>query len=167
VKCPTCAGRYARRVARAILAAAPRRLYAVEFGTTLSREELRHWRVAMRNTIDHQRRHSRWWHGVSFHLWLGTDGRLRGIIGLDAITADEFADAFARWPASLRRIGPEELSAAVYDALRPGGIAHPARRGGYQSVRFTLRARVPSRYRQSVSGAAFTRVIDAMPVVIA
>jgi hypothetical protein len=39
-------------------------------------------------------------------VWLGTDGRLRGVVSLDAITPEEFAEAFRRWccPNYARRV---------------------------------------------------------------
>src|SRR4051794_28773103 len=104
--CLICAGRTARRTARAILATNPRQLHAVNFRATLSPQEFRSWRGATRNLIDHQRRSSRWWRGVSLHVWLGADGQVRGIVSLDAVTREEFVEAFRRWTATLRRIGP-------------------------------------------------------------
>src|SRR3954468_20124530 len=118
--CPTCAGRYARRTARAILATNPRQLHAVKFATSFSPHEFRSWRIATRNVIDHQRRRCRWWRGVSLYCWLGQDGRLRGVVNLDAITSEEFEEAFRRWGPDLRRIGPEEVAGVVFEAVRPG-----------------------------------------------
>jgi hypothetical protein len=104
--CPICARRYSRRTARAILATNPRRLFAVTFNTNLSHEQFRSWRTAARNLVDYQRRESRWWRGVSMQVWLGTDGRLRGVVSLDAITPEEFAEALRRWccPNYARRV---------------------------------------------------------------
>jgi hypothetical protein len=142
--CSTCAGRYARRSARAILAAHPRQLHAVKFSTHLSTTEFRSWRIAARNIVDHQRRGSRWWRGVSLYVWLDADGRVSGIVALDAITPEEFEEAFRRWEPMLRRLGPEEVADEVYGALRPGVIAETAG-SGYQSVRLSIRATVRAR----------------------
>src|SRR5215212_6242814 len=101
VQCPTCAGRAARRISRAILARHPRQLHGVKFSTHLSPKEFHSWRIAARNLIDHQRRGSRWWRSVSIHDWLGADGQVRGIVSLDAVTLEEFAEAFSRWTATL------------------------------------------------------------------
>ena len=69
-------------------------------------------------------------------VWLGADGQLRGVVSLDAVTPDEFEEAFGRWEPSLRRIGPEEVADVVLKAVRPQVIAQ-VDGGGYQSVRFT------------------------------
>jgi hypothetical protein len=90
-QCPTCTGRAARRIGRTILATNPRRLFSVEFGTALSPEQFRSWRTAARNLVDHQRRECRWWREVAMQVWLGADGRVRGIVSLGAITPEEFA----------------------------------------------------------------------------
>ncbi len=111
--CPTCAGRFSRRIGRAILAEGPRQLHAVNFPTTLSPEEFRSWRIAARNLLDHQRRQCRWWRGVSMQVWLGQDGRVRGVVNLDAITSEEFEEALGRWQPTLKRIGPERLADEV------------------------------------------------------
>src|SRR3954468_19388657 len=167
--CPTCAGRYARRVARATLASNPRRLFAVEFDTSLSVEQFRSWRTAARNLVDHQRRECRWWRGVSMQVWLGADGRLRGIASLDAITAEEFQQAFRRWAISMKEIEAADLDGAIYAAIEPGRIGVCGQRG-YQAVRFALKPQMPTAKRQPVSQAAPTQLLGAMiepmPVVI-
>src|SRR4051794_11326596 len=117
--CHICAGRYARRTARSILATNPRRLFSIQFDTNVSLGEFDRWRRAVRNLVDHQRRESRWWHEVSIRVWLGADGRLRGVASLDAITAEEFEEAFARWPVSLRSMQPNDLGSAIYAAIEP------------------------------------------------
>ncbi|MDF2970552.1 MAG: hypothetical protein K0R61_1002 [Microvirga sp.] len=163
--CPICAGRFARRRARAILATNPRQLHAVNFRTALYPGEFRCWRVSVRNLIDHQRRSSNWWRGVSMHVWLGQDGRVRGVVALDAIMAEEFEEAFRRWPPTMRRIAPEELADEVYAAVRPGVIAE-ANGGGYQKVRFTVRPRaVQPAVKRPVHRAALTPV-EPMPVLM-
>jgi hypothetical protein len=71
-------------------------------------------------------------------VWLGADGRLRGVVSLDAVTSDEFCEAFRRWPVCLRQIEAADLDRAVYAMVGPGVIAAPER-GGYQAVKFTLK----------------------------
>src|SRR5215212_131462 len=119
-QCATCTGRAARRIGRAILATNPRRLFAVTFDTALSQEQFRSWRTAVRNLVDHQRRECRWWRQVAMQVWLGVDGRLRGIVSLDAVTTDEFRDAFRRWPVRLKQVETAGLESAVYAAVEPG-----------------------------------------------
>jgi hypothetical protein len=102
ISCRKCSTRYANRLTRRILRTAPRRLFSVEFTTALSPAEFRSWRIWARNTIDYQRRASRWWHDVSLCVWLGQDGRVRGIASLNSITEAEFSDAFSHWPVTLR-----------------------------------------------------------------
>ena len=144
LNCPTCAGRYARRTARAILCTNPRQLHAVKFSTHLSPTEFRSWRIAARNLIDHQRRGSRWWRSVSIQGWLGADACVRGIVSLDAVTREEFVEAFSRWQPTLRRTGPEEVACVVFEAVRPGVVA-AVDRVGYQTIRFTVRPKTVRR----------------------
>jgi hypothetical protein len=110
----------------------------VNFRTTLSPLEFHSWRVSVRNLIDHQRRRCRWWRGVTISVWLGADGCVRGIVSLDAVTLEEFAEAFGRWEPSLRRVGPEEVAGVVLEAIRPGVIAK-VDGGGYLRARLTVR----------------------------
>jgi hypothetical protein len=137
-QCPTCTGRAARRIGRAILATNPRRLFAVTFDTTLSGNQFRSWRTAVRNLVDHQRRECRWWRQVAMQVWLGADGRLRGVVSLDAVTTDEFRDAFRRWSVSITSVKAGDLADAVYAAVEPGVVAHSGGQTG-QAVRFTLK----------------------------
>jgi hypothetical protein len=169
--CPTCAGRYARRTARSILATNPRRLFSVEFSTNLSLGEFDGWRRAARNLIDHQRRECRWWRDVSMQVWLGADGQVRGVVGLDAITPEEFGDAFRRWYVCLNEIGAADLSEAIYAAVDPGVVASSGEQGGYQAVKFQLKAQAartramtgpPSRPAQIAPPAA---LIEPMPIL--
>ena len=73
-------------------------------------------------------------------VWLGADGRLRGVASLDAVTTDEFRDAFRRWPVTLTSVKAGDLADAVYAVVEPGVIASADGQGGYQAVRFTLNA---------------------------
>src|SRR3954469_15274183 len=85
-----------------------------------------------------------WWRGVSLHVWRGQDGRVRGVVALDAITPEEFIEGFARWEPMLRRLGPEEVSGAVLQAVRPGVIAE-VEGGGYRSVKCAVKSRTVRR----------------------
>ena len=76
-------------------------------------------------------------------VWLGADGRLRGIASLDSITPDEFSGAFARWPVSVTGIEPADVESAICAAIRPEIVACSSK-GGYQPIKFSLK-------RQSVS----------------
>jgi hypothetical protein len=169
VSCRKCSKRYATRLARRILATAPRRLFSVEFATTLSPVEFRLWRICTRNTIDGQRRGrvSHWWSDVSLCVWLGQDGRVRGITSLGSITEAEFADAFARWPVTLRRIELHDLRAEVHAVIRPGMIASLDGPSRYQRVKFTLwpKRRAQTRPRQSQASFTLHREIAPMPVI--
>jgi hypothetical protein len=71
-------------------------------------------------------------------VWLGADGRVRGVVCLGSITSEEFIQAFSRWQPTLRRIGEEEHADEVYAAVRPDVIAKVC---GYRSVRITIRWR--------------------------
>ena len=93
-------------------------------------------------------------------VWLGQDGRGRGIVALDAITPEEFSEAFRRWEPTLKRIGPEEVADVVFEAMRPDVIAK-VDGAGYQSVRFTVTAK---RRRRGGSGVAQVALIKPMPV---
>ena len=163
--CPTCAGRYARRIARSILGTKPRQLHGVNFRTTLSPLEFHSWRVSVRNLIDHQRRRCRWWQGVTISVWLGADGCVRGIVSLDAVTLEEFAEAFSRWRPSLRRIGSEEVAGVVVEAVRPGVVA-AVDRGGYQTIRFTVRPKIVRRVIRAPVRPEPVALIPAMPVLL-
>jgi hypothetical protein len=100
---------------------------------------------------------------------LGADGRVRGIVRLDAITDEEFAEAFRRWPVSLRVIEAEDLSGAIYAAIEPGVVA--TSKGGYQAVRFTLKPQMTTVRAEPVWVAAPVQttsalVIEPMPVLV-
>jgi hypothetical protein len=164
--CRICAGRAIRRTARAILATNPRQLHAVKFSTRLSPTEFRSWRIAARNIIDHRRRQCRWCHGMQMQVWLGADGGVRGIVALGSITPEEFIEAF-RWSGpSLRRIGPEEVAGVVFEAVRPGVVAEVEGRGGYQTVRFTVRPSRATPTTRARPASAPRKVIEPMPILI-
>jgi hypothetical protein len=50
-------------------------------------------------------------------VWLGADGRLRGVVSLDAVTTHEFRDAFRRWSVSITSVKAGDLADAVYAAV--------------------------------------------------
>jgi hypothetical protein len=170
--CPTCIGRYARRIARRILASNPRKLFAVAFDTSLSVEQFRSWRTAVKNLLDHQRRECRWWRDVSIRVWLGADGRLHGVASLDALSPEEFIDAFRRWPVSLKRIEATDVDGAIYAAIAAGLIASSGEQGGYRRVRFTVKPQISAAKFQPVPSVPRTQPVrvatevEPMPVLI-
>jgi hypothetical protein len=147
----------------------PRRLFAITFDTALSREDYRSWRTAARNLVDHKRRECRWWREVSMQIWLGADGRLRGVASLDAVTTDEFRDAFRRWPLTLTSVKAGDLDDAVYAAVEPGVVACADGQGGYQAVRVTLKPQTTTARPKPEEPTAPSRVstsllIEPMPI---
>src|SRR5829696_10042013 len=169
--CPICVQRYSRRIARSILVTNPRRLLAITFDTALSREQFQSWRTAARNLVDHKRRECRWWRAVSVQVWLGADGRLRGVVSLDAITEEEFEEAFRQWPVRLSEIEAADLDHAVYAAIAPGVVASADGQGGYQAVRFTLKPQTTTARPKPEEPTAPSRVstsllIEPMPILI-
>jgi hypothetical protein len=89
------------------------------------------------------------------------------VASLDAITEEEFADAFRRWPVSLTSIEAEGLGSAIYAAIGPGVIVC-SERGGYQAVRFMLKAQMMTGRGEPVSRAAPIQaatvlIIEPMP----
>src|SRR3954463_7275414 len=168
-RCPICVQRYSRRMARSFLATNPRRLFAITFDTALSREDFRSWRTAARNLVDHQRRECRWWRKVSIQVWLGEDGRLRGIVSLDAVTTDEFRDAFRRWPLTLTSVKAGDLADAIYAAVEPGVVACADGQGGYRAVRFKLKPQTALQKPEeptAPSRLATSLLIEPMPILI-
>jgi hypothetical protein len=137
----------------------------VNFLTRLAPLEFRSWRIAARNLIDHQRRSSNWWRGVSMQVWLGADGRVRGIVSLDGVAPKEFEHAFGRWERTMRRIGPEELAEVIYGAVRPGVIAE-VDGGGYQSIRLTVRPKTVRRVARPPLGLGEVAIIEPMPLLL-
>jgi hypothetical protein len=165
LNCPTCAGRTARRTARAILATDPRRLHGVKFSTHLTPKEFHSWRIAARNIIDHRRRQCRWWHGVQMQVWLGADGQVRGVGALGSITPEEFIEAFSRWQPTLRRIAPEEVTDEVYAAMRPGVIAK-VDGGEYLRARFTVRPKIVRCVVRPPLGLWEVAAVEPMPLLV-
>ncbi len=150
--CEPCAWRYSLHISRRILAAHPRQLYVVTIEAFLhDPTAFRSWRVRLRNVVDHRRRACRWWREVGLWLWLGADGRVRGIVSLGAVTEEEFIEVIERrWPTTLRPIDVEELRSEVYFAVRPGIIFDTGpHQGRYQAIRLAVE---PQMTRLSVQG---------------
>jgi hypothetical protein len=103
-------------------------------------------------------------------VWLGADGRVRGIASLDAITEDEFAAAFRRWPVSLQAVEAKDLGGAIYAAIEPGVVATSSEQGGYQAVRFTVKPQMTTARPEPVWVAApvqtTSALVEPMPVLI-
>jgi hypothetical protein len=122
--------------------------------------------------VDHQRRECRWWRDVSIRVWLGADGRLRGVASLDALSSEEFIDAFRRWPVSLKRIDAADVDRVIYAAISPGVIAASGEQGGYRPVRFTVKPQISAAKFQAASSVPRTQavrvatMIKPMPVLI-
>jgi hypothetical protein len=104
-------------------------------------------------------------------VWLAADGRVRGVASLDAVTTDEFRDAFRRWPLTLTSVKAGDLDQAVYAAVEPGVVASADGQGGYQAVRFTLKpqtttARPKPEEPSRPSRVATSLLIEPMPILI-
>ncbi|WP_156917665.1 hypothetical protein [Salinarimonas rosea] len=132
----------------------------------LSVAEFHGWRVACRNLVDHLRRQSRWWRSFGLWLWLGADGRLRGVVALPEISGAEFLAVFARrWPVSLHLVPPGGLRDHVAAVVSPGRIAAVGR-SRYQHVRFSISPRRARPVRPSaVSAPAQSISVAPMPVL--
>ena len=146
IDCVPCSRRYSNRLARSILATKPRQLFTIEFEVSSSSlANFLGWRTQIRNLIDYRRRVDRWWHSVELHVWLSgfPDGRVRGVLALDAVTEVEFLSALnSRWPTTLHRIGSADLRDAIYSAVRPEIIAQCGpRQARYQFRKLTILAR--------------------------
>ncbi len=141
VLCEPCAWRYSLNISRRVLAAHPRRLFAVTIAPTLSAQiNFRSWRIQVRNLVDYRRQKSKWWRHLGFWNWLGSDGHVRGIVSLGSVLEDEFLRAFSqRWPTTLKPIDVETVRNEIYFAMRPGIVfdtgPHHSR---YQQVRMCI-----------------------------
>ena len=98
-------------------------------------------------------------------MWLGADGQVRGIVSLDAVAPKEFEHAFRRWEPTLRRIGPEEVADAVYEAVRPGVVAEVDGRG-YQSGRFTVKPKTVRCVVRPPLRLGEVAVVEPMPLLL-
>ena len=139
--CEPCAWRYSLNTSRRVLAAHPRRLFAVTIAPTLAAQtNFQSWRIQVRNLVDHRRQDSKWWRDLGVRGWLGSDGLVRGIVSLGSVLADEFLRAFERrWPTTLKPIEVGTVRNEIYFAMRPGIIfdtgPHHSR---YQRVRMCM-----------------------------
>jgi hypothetical protein len=98
-------------------------------------------------------------------VWLGQDGRVRGIVALGSITPEEFTQVFSRWQPTLRRIGREEVAEVVLAAVRPDVIAE-VDLGGYQTIRFTVSPKTVRRVFRPPIRSEPVALIEAMPVLL-
>jgi hypothetical protein len=169
IDCASCSRRYATRLARRILATSPRRLFVIEVGVSFpSLTGFWNWRTQIRNLIDHRRRVDGWWNPVELHVWLTHDGRVRGVMVLDALTETEFLSALnARWPTTLRPIGPGHLRDSIYAAVQPEVIAtsgpHQAR---YQFRKLAILARRRrSVMTPNIAAPCLVHSLEPMPVL--
>jgi hypothetical protein len=103
-------------------------------------------------------------------VWLGADGRVRGIASLDAITEDEFAAAFRQRPVSLQAVEAKDRSGAVYAGIERGVVATSSEQAGYQAVRFTVKPQMTTARSEPVWVAApvqtTSALVEPMPVLI-
>lgn len=139
--CATCRWRYSGQIARRILDRTKGHLYVVEIDAGLhTLPDFGCWRIEARNLIDHKRRSCRWWRDLGISVWLSKDGRVRGIVSLGAVTAEEFNAAVGRrWPLRLRAIDPATVREEVYRVIRPGMIADfGLGQGRYQPLKFAV-----------------------------
>lgn len=141
IQCERCAWRYSLSTSRRILAAHPRRLFAITVAPTLAAwTNFRSLRIQVRNLVEYRRQQSRWWRDLGLWGWLGSDGLVRGIGSLGSVLEDEFLKSFGRrWPTTLRRIEVQDVRSETYFAMRPGIILdtgpHHSR---YQRVRVCI-----------------------------
>jgi hypothetical protein len=169
--CASCARRYANRLARRILAHGAKNLHIVEIDiSACSPLDFRTWRVAARNILDHLRRSNwnSWWRDCGLHVWLGADGKLRGVAFLGAVTPHEFNSAFgSRWPTALRPISSDNLRNEIFGAVRPGVIVPAESSSRYQALKLAIwpRRRSPPK-KSSISAVISDHHIEPMPILI-
>jgi hypothetical protein len=139
--CTPCARRYAARVAKRIAAEHCRGLFALEIDAGLAGvSAFWTWCVAARNRLDYLRRQDRDWHSVGMSVWLCSDNRVRGVIGLEGMAQDFFVAAFARWSVTLRRVSPADLRTEITAVTRPEMITRGLTlEGRYQRLTLSIR----------------------------
>ena len=162
--CERCARRYASRLTRRILSIHPHRLHRVQFATTFSLSDFRHFRVRARNALDHHRRDDRWMREVSLFTWLGWEGSVRGVVALNSVSEAEFARTVEWARPTLVAISQAELLGAVLLAMRPGVIANTAE-GRYQSVKFSVGPQRPNQHPYLQSPPPEPVYIEPMPTI--
>ncbi|MGH1587307.1 hypothetical protein ACRBEV_01845 [Methylobacterium phyllosphaerae] len=98
------------------------------------------WCVAVRNRLDYLRRQDQSWRGVGLMVWLCTDDRVRGIVGLGGNSPERFIDAFNRWLVSLRPISVTVLRTEIATIARPEMVTGcMPLNGRYQRLKLTIR----------------------------
>jgi hypothetical protein len=168
--CAVCARRYAARAAKRIATEHCHSLFALEIDAGLSGvTAFWTWCVAARNRLDYLRRQDRDWRTIGMSVWLCSDNRVRGIVGLEGMTPNVFMAAFARWSVTLRPINPADLRAEITAVTRPEMITRGlALEGRYQRLTLSIR---PARSSQGPRGTfhrqrTSLRELAPMPVVL-
>jgi hypothetical protein len=146
-------------MARRIWAIKPRRMYTVTFGGATFWRDFQTWRIAVRNTVDHQRRTTMWWDGVSIRYWWCDDRQIRGVANIDGITQSEFLAALSKWEPTLRYVEVEEL--AVEIAAIIGMAAPESRHHGYR-----VGPRVARRRPKLIASPVSAVVLQPLPILI-
>lgn len=149
---------------RVIKAAEPRRLHAVaiEIAASSLAEFLKR-RKAFHNVIGYQRRRSAWWRSVGLWLWW-RGSRLRGIVDLGSVTAEEFGTAFeGHGPVFIRPIDAASLRVEVYNAaLGLDGLSAGAGVGRYQPFKIAIAPAIGVTKGVSIAQS----VIQPMPMLL-
>ncbi|MGH1591101.1 hypothetical protein ACRBEV_25450 [Methylobacterium phyllosphaerae] len=79
------------------------------------------WYFTARNRLDYLRRQDQSWRGVGLTVWLSSDNRVRGIVGLGGNSPERFIEAFDRWRVSLRPVSEATLRTEITAIKRPDG----------------------------------------------
>ena len=169
ISCDRCVRRYSNRIARRILATSPRNLFAIEIAAALpSLRAFWCWRVEARNWIDYRRRASGFWKSAGLYVWLSQDGRVRGVITLDALTKDEVETTFGkRWPIILRQINQTVLRSHIYEAVRPPVIWNDGQdQFRYQHRKLTIWPRRTPVLIEPRFSLRKNNFLDPMPILV-
>jgi hypothetical protein len=170
IECPTCARRYARRVARDLLSSATGQIYAISIAAGIgSLDDFRQWRVSLWNIVSYRRNVCRWWNDIHMRSWCGRDGCIRGIIVLGSVTENEFLTTLgARWPMTLRSIRLVALYDELYAVVCPDVIlADDPTHARYQPRQMTVRPhRVRATQKHPVDPMMCNPFDDPMPLLI-
>jgi hypothetical protein len=140
IDCAMCARRYAARLAKRIQNTATGTLFVIEM--MLPSEGLADFwsfRIQCRNLIDHRRRSNFWWRSLLLHVWMGQDGKARGVASLGSLTSSEVFEAFqSRWPTNLRAITPDNLKLEIVSIIQPGAIYPVQMSARYQTIKLAV-----------------------------
>jgi hypothetical protein len=167
--CPVCARRYAGGLAKRIQGTVTGKLFCVQVGlpnATLA--DFWGFRIEARNLVDYRRHGCRWWREFMCHLWLGQDGRVRGVGCLGSLISSEVLEAFqTRWPTTMRVIAPENLRSEIVSIIRPSAISSVQVSARYQSIKLAiwpqrLRARPKNLLASPIQTASMR---EAMPIL--